>query len=243
MLRSVVLFAVVSAAFLGCSSGPSAQRGGVATIGAAIMAPFKTVGEKVSSVAGTKPSKPAEVKNGEVASITQPENPSQKSTQTVEFDKTETLTYAADTSVKIESTLPDGTTTVVTEAIPAGSKKTTTIRQKVGQELGASQKDTARETTAILGSLKWVQYIGVLAFLVGAGGFFHPILRTALAGRENAMVLAGCGLVLIFGPVVFVQYANWFALALIGWGLFWAYSRYSYNKGQLDTIKGSGGDS
>ena len=235
MLRSVVLFAVVSAAFLGCSSGPSAQRGGVATIGAAIMAPFKTV----SPVAGTKPSKPAEVKNGEVASITQPENPSQKSTQTVEFDKTETLTYAADTSVKIESTLPDGTTTVVTEAIPAGSKKTTTIRQKVGQELGAAQKDTSREMTAKLASFRWMQYLGVLALLVGAGGFFHPVLRAALAGRENAMALAGCGLLMMFGPVVFVSHSEWFALALLLWGAFYAWNRYQYTKGAKDAQSSS----
>ena len=227
-------------ALVGCATVPTAQRGGMATLGKALVAPFKWTGEKVSAGAKHLVSanpKPLEAPNGaEVASITQPDNPGQQSAQNYDYQREDEITFAAPTTI-IESVKTSGGGVLTrTINVPAGSKKLTKETQKVGQVLGAAQKDTARADAAWLASFQWVQGVGVLVLLIGIVGFAHPAVRLLIGGKDTAMMVAGAGLIMIFGPAFLQKYGNYFALTLLAAGLYWFWSRAKHKEGQLDAI-------
>ena len=71
-------------------------------------------------------------------------------------------------------------------------------------ELGAAQKDSARELGAKLASLKGIVWLGVAMFLFGLASIFYPPLR-ALVGSvtTSAAILVG-GLALMVLPTLIV---------------------------------------
>jgi hypothetical protein len=84
----------------------------------------------------------------------------------------------------------------------ADSKVTT---EEVHTKIGAAQKDTARELTAKLGSLRGVVWVGVLLFLFGAASAVYPPLKLLVGGSvTTSAVLAGAGLGLIVLPTLIV---------------------------------------
>lgn len=214
----------------GCST-VSTQRGGVATIGKAILAPFRAVKEVVKRPITANP-KPLEGAGaGEVATITQPDNPGQQSAQNYETSREEEITFAQPTEQITEA---GGVTTTL--KIPAGSKKVIREAQKVGQTLGAAQKDTARADAAWLASFIWVQGVGVLVLLVGIVGFAHPAARVLIGGKDTALMVAGAGAAMIFGPAILQRYGNYFALAIVVAAGYWFVSRAKHKEGQLDAL-------
>ena len=52
-------------------------------------------------------------------------------------------------------------------------------------ELGAAQKDTARELSAKLASLKGIVWVGVALFLFGLATLFYPPLQAARWQRHD----------------------------------------------------------
>lgn len=226
-------FLVIFCLFLGGCSSVAPQRGGIATIGAAITRPFKVVTEKVGDL--PRPAKnnaPIAAGDGSLASITQPDNPAQTSAQNYEVTREEEITFSAPT--KITEQIGE---TVRTIEVPAGSKKLVKETQKVGQSIGAAQKDTARADAAWLASFQWVQGVGVLVMLIGVIGYAHPAARALIGGKGTAMAVGISGAVMIFGPAFLQKYGNWFALALIGAAGYWFVSRMSYKEAEADTLK------
>jgi len=64
-------------------------------------------------------------------------------------------------------------------------------------ELGAAQKDTARELSAKLASLKGIVWVGVAMFLFGLASIFYPPLKLIIGSvTTSAAILVG-GLVLM----------------------------------------------
>ncbi len=203
----------------------------MATIGKAILAPFKAVGEVVKKPIAGNP-KPLEGAGaGEVATITQPDNPGQQSAQNYETTREEEITFAQPT---IQTTEAGGVKTTL--QIPAGSKKVIREAQKVGQILGAAQKDTARADAAWLASFQWVQGVGVLVMLVGIVGFAHPAARLLIGGKDTALMVAGAGAAMIFGPAILQRYGNYFALAIVLAAGYWFFSRAKHKEGMLDAL-------
>jgi hypothetical protein len=213
----------------------------VATIGRAIWKPISAFGEKaVDTVAPvkTEPSKPSEMAgNGDLATIRQPDSPGQQSQQNYDYQKDDEIIFSQPTTINEVVKTETGGTLTRTINVPAGSKKLTKETQKVGQVLGAAQKDMARSDAAWLASFQWVQGVGVLVLLLGVVGFAHPAIRILIGGKDVAMVVGLSGLVLIFGPALLQRYGNYFALALIGTAVYWAIARFKYQHGQLDAIK------
>lgn len=226
----VLILAFIAGALMSGCSTASPQRGGVATIGRSIMKPFQAGPGLLpqSAPSGGSKAKPSP-DNAEVASISQPDNPGQQSSQNYETTKEDEITFAAPS---VQTTEANGVKTTI--QIPAGSKKTSREVQKVGQTLGASQKDTARETSAILGSFKWVQGLGVLTLLIGAIGFAHPVARALIGGKDTAVVISLVGVGMIAGPFLLVQYADWFLLGLFVAAAYWYVSRAKFKEGLLD---------
>jgi len=205
---------LVSAALAGCGvfqPGPKPQRGGSATV-----------------------SRPTAVSPA-TATITQPENPTGSSKQETKEQEVTTYVFPQATEVVTETKQPDGSSIVVTEKIPAGTKKIVSASRDVRQEIGAAQKDDSREITAKLASFKPVQYVGI-ALLLAAAAMFHPLVRGAIGGgKEIQMATAGIGVALIFGPSLFVGnerliLLGGIAVLLVTYGL----SRLAYYKGKND---------
>lgn len=233
-------FLVILCLLLGGCASVAPQRGGVATIGEAIMSPIKAIGSwgvghvgkpvKNAITANPKPIEAPEADGG--MTMAQPDNPASNSTQNLEITHEEEILFAASTTVVVES---DGVRQTIN--IPAGSKKTVKETRKAGQVIGAAQKDTARADAAWLASFQWVQGVGVLVMLIGVIGYAHPAARALIGGKGTAMAVGISGAVMIFGPAFLQKYGNWFALALIGAAGYWFVSRMSYKEAEADTLK------
>jgi hypothetical protein len=90
-------------------------------------------------------------------------------------------------------------------------------------ELGAAQKDTARELGAKLSSLKGIVWVGVALFLFGVASLFYPPLKLVVGSvTTSAAILVG-GLVLMVLPTLIVGnellILGGVALAVGGWFL------------------------
>lgn len=231
------VFTLLVLLLAGCASTGQPQRGGVATIGSAILAPFKWGAGKVTEAVkpgnAANPAALAAPDPKEGMSITPPDAPGQQSTQNAEHFKEEELVFSSPTTQT--ETSPAGV--VKTTHIPAGSKLVIKESTKVGQVLGAAQKDTVKATASLLGSFKWVQGLGVLVLLIGAVGFAHPAARLLIGGKDTALVVGLVGVGMIAGPFLLVQYADWFALGLLAAAGYWFISRSKHKEGQLDALK------
>lgn len=171
------------------------------------------------------------------ATITQSENPQSASGQDVSYESEETITTPFDTIKTTVTEYGDGRKVTVQEPVPAGTKVVRKTKQRVEQSLGGSWKDTAREMAAALGSFQSVQYVGIAVFLFGAVAFFNVFLLKLVGGKDGALVVAGCGLLMMFGPFLFVTYAKWFFLAIVLAGVYWLLARFKYQHGRLDAIE------
>lgn len=174
---AAIFFFVVS---VGCA--PSPLKGGRASIGpAGTIAPIEAVSATM---------------------IEQSANPASASKQTEETETRDVLTLPAGTVVK-QSVGTGSNAAVLSATLPALSTWEKTTRRKVGQEIGAAQKDTGREIAAKLASLRWMQWVGVV-LIVGAAAMFHPVVFAFIGSRTTQGMIALAGFALVFLPVVIV---------------------------------------
>ncbi len=68
-------------------------------------------------------------------------------------------------------------------------------------ELGAAQKDTARELSAKLASLKGIVWVGVALFLFGLASLFDPPLKLIIDSVITRAAILASGLALMVLPV------------------------------------------
>ena len=232
------LLITVLALLTGCSStGTGVVRGGIATIGKAVMNPFKSV-EKTTEKGYTGTAQALEgAGGGEVASITQSDNPEATSAQDFNSTHEEEITFASATIIKEQTVDSNGATVTKIIEVPAGSKRTVKDTQTVNQTIGGSRGDTSAQTSNFLASFKWVQGLGIITLLIGAIGFAHPLARALVGGKDTAIVVSLCGVGMIAGPYLLVKYSDWFALGLVAAALYWFVSRAKHKEGQLDAIQ------
>jgi uncharacterized membrane protein YccC len=94
---------------------------------------------------------------------------------------------------------------------------------RAGTELGAAQKDTARELGAKLSSLKGIVWVGVGLFVFGLASLVYPPLKVVVASvtTSAALMLGGVALMvlpsLIVGNELLILGAV--AIAVGGWFL------------------------
>lgn len=160
--------------------------------------------------------------------VTQSDNPAQVSKQDQETVKTKSYTVPAGSRieetrvVKTESASAPVTNVqavVVSAPMPVVEREETRAKT----ELGAAQKDTAREIGAKLSSLKGIVWLGVTMFLFGLASLFYPPLRAIIGSvTTSAAILVG-GLALIVLPTLIVGnellILGAVALAVGGWFL------------------------
>jgi hypothetical protein len=71
-------------------------------------------------------------------------------------------------------------------------------------ELGAAQKDNARELSAKLASLKGIVWVGVALFLFGLASLFYPPLRAIIGSVTTSAAITAGGVALMVLPSLIV---------------------------------------
>jgi hypothetical protein len=140
--------------------------------------------------------------------VVQGDNPAQPSRQDQETVKTRSYTVPAGsrleethlTATDIGVTVTNVQAVVVSAPMPVVEREETRAKT----ELGAAQKDTARELSAKLASLKGIVWVGVVMFLFGLASMFYPPLQAIIGSvTTSAAILAG-GVALMILPSLVV---------------------------------------
>ena len=163
------------------------------------LAPLK--GGKATTV-----SKPTQ---GIEQTVMQSDNPAQASRQDQEVVRTKSYTVPAGSRL-IETHVAPATAggAAVTNAtalvISAPMAVTEHEETRAKTELGAAQKDTARELSAKLASLKGIVWVGVAMFLFGLASIFYLPLQAIIGSvTTSAAILVG-GITLMVLPSLIV---------------------------------------
>ncbi|MBA4150599.1 MAG: hypothetical protein H0X66_21000 [Verrucomicrobia bacterium] len=211
------MFSVLVVGLLAGCAGPKPLKGG-----------------KASTV-----SKPA---GGIEQTVLQSDNPAQVSRQDQETVKTRSYTLPAGSRIEETRVIESGAGVPVTnvQAVVVSAPMPVVEREetRAKTELGAAQKDTAREIGAKLSSLKGIVWVGVVLFLFGLASLFYPPLRLIVGSvTTSAAILLG-GLALMVLPTLIVGnellILGCVVLAVGGW--FIAH-RYGKMRGFVDANK------
>ena len=130
--------------------------------------------------------------------VVQSDNPSQASRQDQETVRTRS--YTVPVGSRLESGATNGATVVVSAPMSVIEREETRAKT----ELGAAQKDTARELGAKLASLKGIVWVGVVMFLFGIASIFYPPLKLLIGSVTTSAAIAVGGLALMVLPTLIV---------------------------------------
>ena len=130
--------------------------------------------------------------------LMQSDNPSQASRQ--DHETVRTRSYTVPVGSRLESGATNGATVVVSAPMPVVEREETRAKT----ELGAAQKDTARELGAKLASLKGIVWVGVAMFLFGLASIFYPPLKLLIGSVTTSAAIAVGGLALMVLPTLIV---------------------------------------
>src|ERR1051325_10625685 len=179
--------------------------------------------------------------------VVQSDNPAQASRQDQETVRTRT--YIVPVGSRLEEmkvVVPDAgpavtnvQTVVVSAPMPVVEREETRAKT----ELGAAQKDTARELGAKLASLKGIVWVGVAMFVFGLASVFYPPLRLLIGSVTTSAAICAGGLALMVLPTLIVGnellILGGVAVAVGGWFLAHRHGRL---QGSVDANKRSSGD-
>jgi hypothetical protein len=201
-MKSTLIYSVAVLALTGCASTKPLKGGKASTV--------------------TKPAGVIE------QTVLQSDNPAQSSRQDQETIKTKTYTVPAgsrieETRVVKTEAAPEPVTNVQAVVVSAPMPVVEREEVRAKTELGAAQKDTAREIGAKLSSLKGVVWVGVVMFLFGLASLFYPPLRAIIGSVTTSAAIVAGGLALIILPTMIVGnellLLGGVAIAVGGWFL------------------------
>ena len=140
--------------------------------------------------------------------VVQGENPAQPSRQDQETLKTKTYTVPAGSRLVETRVIADAGGAPVTNAqtmiVSAPMAVTEHEETRAKTELGAAQKDTARELSAKLASLKGIVWVGVAMFLFGLASMFYPPLKLIIGSVTTSVAILVGGIALMILPSLIV---------------------------------------
>jgi hypothetical protein len=189
----------------------------------------------------TTVNKPAQ---GIEQTVVQSDNPAQVSRQDQEMVKTKTYTVPAGSQL-VETHIvaaPDAGGAPVTNAtalvISAPMPVVEHEETRAKTELGAAQKDTARELSAKLASLKGIVWVGVALFLFGLATLFYPPLKLLVGSVTTSVAICAGGLALMILPTLIVgnELLILTGVGVVVGGWFLAH-RYGSLRGMVDAAK------
>ncbi len=141
-------------------------------------------------------------------SIAQGDNPAQTSRQDQETVRTKSYTVPAGsrlvearvTANESGALVTNMQAVVVSAPMPVVEHEETRAKT----ELGAAQKDTARELSAKLASLKGIVWVGVVMFLFGLASMFYPPLSAIIGSITTSIAITAGGVALMILPSLVV---------------------------------------
>ena len=141
-------------------------------------------------------------------SVVQGDNPAQASRQDQETVRTKTYTVPAGSRMVETHVAADAGGAPATNAtalvISAPMAVTEHEETRAKTELGAAQKDTARELSAKLASLKGIVWVGVAMFLFGLASIFYPPLKLIIGSVTTSVAILVGGISLMVLPSLIV---------------------------------------
>lgn len=140
--------------------------------------------------------------------VAQGENPAQTSSQNQETIRTKSYTVPPGSKILESHVVQDSGGALVTNAsalvISAPMAVTEHEETRASTALGAAQKDTARELSAKLASLKVIVWVGVVMFLFGLASMFYPPLKLIIGSVTTSAAIAIGGIALMVLPTLIV---------------------------------------
>ncbi len=130
--------------------------------------------------------------------VVQSDNPAAVSRQDQETIRTRTYTVPAGS--RLESGATNAAAVVVSAPMPVVEREET----RATTELGAAQKDTARELGAKLASLKGIVWVGVAMFAFGLASIFYPPLKLLIGSVTTSAAITIGGLALMVLPTLII---------------------------------------
>jgi hypothetical protein len=162
--------------------------------------------------------------------VVQGENPAQVSRQDQETVRTRSYTVPAG------SRLVDTSNQMVVVSGPMSVVEHEETRAKT--ELGAAQKDTARELSAKLASLKGIVWVGLLMFVFGLASIFYPPLQAIIGSVTTSVAILVGGLALMVLPSLVVGNELWILAGVASAvGLWFLAHRHGQLRGLVDAAE------
>jgi len=141
-------------------------------------------------------------------SVVQGDNPAQASRQNQETVRTKSYTVPTGSRLVETRVSADTSGAPATNAtalvISAPMAVTEHEESRATTELGAAQKDTARELSAKLASLKGIVWVGVAMFLFGLASIFYPPLQAIIGSITTSVAILVGGIALMVLPSLIV---------------------------------------
>jgi len=105
-------------------------------------------------------------------------------------------------------------------------------------ELGAAQKDTARELSAKLASLKGIVWVGLLMFIFGLASIFYPPLQAIIGSVTTSIAILAGGIALMILPSLVVGNELWILAGVASAvGLWFFAHRHGQLRGLVDAAE------
>ena len=140
--------------------------------------------------------------------VTQGDNPAQPSRQDQETVRTKTYTVPAGSRIEDARVTANDAGAMVTnlQAVVVSAPMPVVEHEetRAKTELGAAQKDTARELSAKLASLKGIVWVGLALFLFGLATLFYPPLKLLIGSVTTSAAICAGGIALMILPTLIV---------------------------------------
>jgi hypothetical protein len=140
--------------------------------------------------------------------LVQGENPTQVTKQDQETVRVRSYTVPAGSRVEVarveQSAIGTSVTNVQAVVVSAPMPVQEREETRAKAELGAAQKDTAREVGAKLASLRGIVWVGPGLFLFGLATLFYPPLKLIIGSVTTSLALVLGGVALMVLPSLIV---------------------------------------
>jgi hypothetical protein len=140
--------------------------------------------------------------------VMQSDNPAAVSKQDQETFRVKTYTLPAGSRLEESRVVADAAGALMTNlhamVISAPMPITEREETRAKTELGAAQKDSARELGAKLASLKGIVWVGVAMFVFGLASIFYPPLKLLIGSVTTSAAICAGGLALMVLPTLVV---------------------------------------
>lgn len=206
----------------------------IAAAAVAAMVLLMVSGCAITPLKGGKASTVSKSAQGIEQSVVQGDNPAQASRQDQETVRTKSYTVPTGSRMVETRIVTDGAGAPVTNSqvllVSAPMAVTEHETTRATTELGAAQKDTARELSAKLASLKGIVWVGVVVFLFGLATMFYPPLKLIIGSVTTSAAIIVGGLALMVLPTLVVGNE---LLILLGVGAAVGVWFFAHRHGQL----------